>query len=128
MKKIALSIFALSLSASGLLMAAEGYTDTPMLPSGKWHVHDPARPQPPVVTPGKTFSDLAPAPSDAVVLFDGKDFSKWQGQKGDVQWKIQDDYMETTRTGVIRTKDEFGDFQMHLVLINANPAHLSAAR
>ncbi|MDB6030768.1 MAG: hypothetical protein JWM16_1106 [Verrucomicrobiales bacterium] len=118
MNKIALSILALSLNSSGLLLpsltAAEGYTDTPMLPGGKWHVHDPARPQPPVVTPGKTFSHLAPAPSDAVVLFDGKDFSKWQGQKGDVEWKLEDGYMETTHTGVIRTKDEFGDFQLHL--------------
>jgi hypothetical protein len=118
MKKFALSFLALSLSSSSLLLqpllAAEGYTDTPMLPGGKWHVHDPKRPQPPVVTPGKTFSHLAGAPSDAIILFDGKDFSKWQGQKGEVQWKIQDDYMETTKSGVIRTKDEFGDFQLHL--------------
>src|SRR6476646_5600620 len=53
----------------------EGYTDTPMQPNGKWHVHDPARPQPKVVTPGKQFSQMADPPSDAVVLFDGKDFS-----------------------------------------------------
>src|ERR1700735_425273 len=50
-----------------------GYTDTPTLPSGKWHVHDPNRPVPPVVTPGATFSDGAPPPSDAIVLFDGHD-------------------------------------------------------
>jgi len=55
----------------------EGFKDTPMLPGTKWHVHDPDRPLPPVVTPGKTFSHEAPAPSDAVVLFDGKDLSKW---------------------------------------------------
>jgi hypothetical protein len=94
--------------------AAEGYTDTPMIPGTKWHIHDPNRPQPKVVTPGKNFSQMAAAPSDAVVLFDGKDFSKWQGQNGDVKWKIQDGYMECTKTGVIRTKDEFGDFQLHL--------------
>src|SRR5438093_9782715 len=29
-----------------------GFKDTPMLPSGRWHVHDGNRPQPPVVTPG----------------------------------------------------------------------------
>ena len=29
-----------------------GYTDTPMQPNGKWHIHDPARPQPTVVAPG----------------------------------------------------------------------------
>src|SRR4051794_14982094 len=100
--------------------AAEGYTDTPMQPNGKWHVHDPNRPQPPIVTPGKQFSQMADAPSDAVVLFDGKDLSKWQGEKGknnptgEAMWKVENGYMETTSTGVIRTKDEFGDFQMHL--------------
>ena len=51
-----------------------GFTDTPILPGMKWHVHDPDRPHPPVVTPGAT--PYAP-PSDAIVLFDGKDLSKW---------------------------------------------------
>src|SRR5688572_32202810 len=75
----------------------EGFTDTPMLPGGKWHVHDPNRPQPPVVAPGATFSQGAPAPSDAIVLFDGKDLSKWVGERGaDAEWKIQDGYMEAT--------------------------------
>ena len=113
---------ALALSASALpTFAAEGYTDTPMQPNGKWHIHDPNRPHPPVVTPGKHFSEKAEPPSDAIVLFDGKDFSKWHGQKdakknpeGDVKWKMEDGYMETTSTGVIWTKDEFGSFQMHL--------------
>src|SRR6516225_10322736 len=44
----------------------QGFTDTPILPGLKWHVHDPARPHPPVVTPGVTPG--AP-PSDAIVLF-----------------------------------------------------------
>src|SRR5256885_8101249 len=83
-----------------------GYKDTPMLPGTPWHVHDGERPQPRVVTPGAVFSHNAPAPSDAVVLFDGKDFSKWQGEHGPVKWKLEDGYMETTRTGRIRTVDE----------------------
>lgn len=91
-----------------------GYKDTPMQPNGKWHVHDGDRPQPPVVKPGETFSHMAPAPSDATVLFDGTDFSQWQGRRGDVKWKLENGYMETTSTGQIRTKDEFGDFQLHL--------------
>ena len=43
-----------------------GYKDTPMLPGGKWHVHDPDRPQPVVVTPGTFSSQKAPGkpPSD----------------------------------------------------------------
>src|ERR1700691_257950 len=71
-----------------------GYTDTPMLPSGKWHVHDPNRPKPPVVTPAATFSDGAPAPSDAIVLFNGTDLSHWEGDKGEAKWTIHGDYME----------------------------------
>jgi Domain of Unknown Function (DUF1080) len=92
-----------------------GYTDTPMLPSGKWHVHDPARPVPTVVSSGATFSHGAPAPSDAIVLFDGTDLSKWEGEKGAAQWVIHEDYMEVKPgTGYIHTKEKFGDFQLHL--------------
>src|SRR4051812_10396738 len=59
-----------------------GFQDTPLEPDGKWHVHDPARPQPPVVTPAKSFSLGAAAPSDAEVLFDGKGLEKWQAMSG----------------------------------------------
>ena len=59
------------------VFAVEGFTNTPFVPGTQWHMHDPARPQPRVVTPGATFSQGAAAPSDAVVLFNGKDFSKW---------------------------------------------------
>jgi hypothetical protein len=113
---IALSLLPLALVAAGIVWAAEGYTDTPKQPNGKWHVHDPNRPQPKVVTPPKQFSQGADAPSDAVVLFDGKDFSKWQAANGgEVKWKIENGYMEVVpRTGIIRTRDEFGDFQLHL--------------
>src|SRR5690242_12309184 len=63
-----------------------GFTDTPILPNLKWHVHDPDRPHPPVVTPASTPG--AP-PSDAIVLFDGKDLSKWaQDGRGEEQGKV----------------------------------------
>ena len=109
----------IALSSASVLLAAEknteGYKTTPIIPGTSWHVHDPDRPQPPVVTPGKNFSQEASPPADAIVLFDGKDFSKWQSARGgEVQWKLENGYMETTKTGVIRTKDEFGDFQLHL--------------
>ena len=94
-----------------------GYTDTPQLPDQKWKVHDDERPRPPVVTPGESFSHGAPAPSDAVVLFDGTDLSKWKNQKtGEAAtWKVENGYMEVApKTGTIMTKDEFGDFQLHL--------------
>ena len=61
-----------------------GYKDTPMLPGGQWHVHDGDRPLPPVITPGTCSTQEAPgkAPSDAVVLFDGKDLSHWRSERG----------------------------------------------
>lgn len=94
-----------------------GYTDTPYLPGQKWRVHDDARPRPSVVTPGGKFSDMAPPPSDATVLFDGTDLDKWVNQKtgGKPGWKVENGYMEVApRSGTIATKDKFGDFQLHI--------------
>lgn len=88
-----------------------GYKDTPILPDSGFHVHDSDRPQPPVVTPG---IDNAP-PSDAVVLFDGSDLSKWEGRDGAAMWKVENGYMEVVpKTGDIKTKEHFGSIQLHL--------------
>jgi hypothetical protein len=118
------TIFLTALAGATLVLspmavsAAEpiGYTDTPMLPGTPWHVHDPNRPRPKVIQPAETFSHNAPAPSDAVVLFDGKDLSKWQTDKGGpAEWKVEQGYMEAVKgKGTIRTKDEFSDFQLHI--------------
>ena len=100
---LALGAAALAFAAGGQVDPGEkidGYRDTPLLPGGKWHLHDPDRPQPRVVTPGASFSQNAPAPSDAEILFDGKDLSKWQNSRGqDAAWKVQDGYVETGRRG-----------------------------
>jgi hypothetical protein len=91
-----------------------GFQDTPMQPDGKWHVHDPARPQPPVVTPG-TFSENATPPSDAIVLFDGKDLSQWVDKKtgGPVGWSVVDGVAVSAK-GDIQTTNQFGDLQLHV--------------
>ena len=72
-----------------------------------WH------PVPRIVSPGKTSQD---APSDALVLFNGKDLSEWQSAKGgDAKWKIQGDYVQVAPgTGNIQTKKAFGDCQLHI--------------
>lgn len=72
-------------------------------------VHEPV---PPVVTPGL---NNAP-PSDAIVLFDGSDLSKWEKSDGSAaQWKVEKNYMTVVPgTGGIRTKQGFGDVQLHL--------------
>ncbi len=102
-------------AATNQVEQIDGFRDTPMLPGNKWHVHDPDRPQPRVVTPGASFSQNAPAPSDAEVLFDGKDLSKWQNGRGeDAAWKVQDGYVEVTRGGGIRTRGKWADFQLHI--------------
>src|SRR5262245_58616340 len=62
--------------------------------------------EPKVVDPGP----IGGPPSDAVVLFDGKDLSKWKG--GD-KWIIQDGYA-ISANGDISTKDAFGDCQLHI--------------
>jgi hypothetical protein len=87
-------------------------------------LHDPRRPQPRVVTPGASFSQGAPAPSDAEVLFDGKDLSKWQGARGqDATWKVTDGYVETApRGGAIRTRGKWADFQLHVEWAAPKPA------
>jgi len=64
-------------------------------------------PQPVVVTPGDAPG--AP-PSDAIVLFDGKDLSQWHDAEG---WKVADG-VATVRDKTIRSKREFGDCQIHL--------------
>ncbi|HRI15622.1 MAG TPA: DUF1080 domain-containing protein, partial [Verrucomicrobiota bacterium] len=92
-----------------------GYTDTPQIPGQKWKVHDKERPNPPLVTPGATFSNGAPPPSDATVLFNGKDLSRWTQNGEAPKWKIENGYMEVVgKTGNIATKAEFGDAQVHL--------------
>ncbi|HEX3821548.1 MAG TPA: hypothetical protein VHW45_14535, partial [Candidatus Sulfotelmatobacter sp.] len=47
-------------------------------------IHDLNRPLPPVITPGTASTQEKPgaAPSDAVVLFDGKDLSQWVDKDG----------------------------------------------
>lgn len=105
------------------------------LPGQKWLVHDHSRPQPRKVTPGQPIPAMS-APSDAIVLFDGKDLSKWnaasfggrgRGGRGAQQqpqpapppappteprWRIVDDHAEM-RGGIV-TKESFGDIQLHV--------------
>ncbi len=61
---------------------------------------------PPVVTPGETNAD---PPSDAIVLFDGSDLSKWQNGEN---WKVEDGVAYTGK-GKIISKESFGDCQVH---------------
>lgn len=70
------------------------------LPGLKW-------PEPKVVTPGEQVGD---APSDAVVLFDGKDLSAFKNAQ---DWKVEDGAM-VVGSGAVTTEQEFGDCQLHI--------------
>lgn len=84
-----------------------GYQDTPLIPGTKWHIHDGLRPQPPVVTPGDTSGS---APSDATVLFDGTNLDAFEGGP----WALKDGVMTVNGSGKIKTKESFGNCQLHL--------------
>jgi len=101
-------VFSILSFASLLGVAAMSQTPQELQP------FPPPKKEPPIVTPGK--KDNAP-PSDAIVLFDGKDLSKWRRVRdgGEPQWKIKDQYVEVVpKTGDIATKEEFGDCQLHI--------------
>jgi Domain of Unknown Function (DUF1080) len=95
-----------------------GYNDTPLITGQKWKVHDMERPRPVKVAPGAPMTGVPP--SDAIVLFDGKDLSQWvtQGKNGAPvapTWKVEKGYIEIVpRTGKLVTKQSFGDCQLHV--------------
>jgi len=97
----------------------------PQQPWSKWRVHDMDRPKPPVVDPGPAPAEPVKPPSDAIVLFDGKDLSKWEaagrGNNGAPEWKVENGYAQVAGRTSIRTKEKFGDIQLHLEWAEPNP-------
>ena len=93
--------------------------------AAQWAIHDRNRPQPRVITPGtaSTQEKAGYPPSDAVVLFNGKDLSNWESVKGGpAAWKVGKGYFETVpKTGYIRTKQAFGDCQLHVEWATPTP-------
>jgi hypothetical protein len=92
----------------------------------EWKPHDRNRPAPPVVDPGTPSAENMPgrAPEDAIVLFDGKDLSKWSEKDGSTaKWKVADGYFEVVpKTGYIYTRQPFGDCQLHVEFAEPLPA------
>src|ERR1700726_5307225 len=81
----------------------------------KWKSKDRNRPAPAAVDPGAPGTDTSAgrAPADAIVLFDGKDLSKWTHKDGGpAKWKVADGYFEVVpKTKDIISKQPFGDMQ-----------------
>jgi len=118
MRKILLFLALLS----HLSHAADPAKPKPLAPGGKWHVNDMNRPRPRVITP----PEAGKAPSDATVLFGGKDLSLWKrdGKKDSpatpgndaALWTVKDGYFECApKSGSIRTRQKYaGDQQWHI--------------
>ncbi len=71
-------------------------------------------PVPVKINPGETNAD---PPSDAIVLFDGNDMNMWESMKdgGFPKWKVENGAFTVVKgTGGIRTKQGFGDMQLHV--------------
>jgi hypothetical protein len=97
----------------GLLPAA-----TLAQPDPDWLGHDRTRPAPAVVAAGTFSTQDQPGqpPSDAVVLFNGRDLSQWVAMNGSpTQWVVKDGAMECVPgSGYVRTLRSFGDCQLHV--------------
>ena len=126
-KVIALVGFAsLVVTVVGVVMASRAPA-APQLSVQKWEIHDRNRPLPPVIAPG-TYSTQEKAgdpPSDATVLFNGKDLSNWESVKGGpALWTVGEGYFEVAaKTGDIQTKQAYGDCQLHVEWAAPNPPH-----
>ncbi|HEY0297698.1 MAG TPA: DUF1080 domain-containing protein [Arachidicoccus sp.] len=72
-------------------------------------------PVPPVVTPGKVYGD---APSDAIVLFDGKNIDQWISADHPEQsagWIVANGVLTVNKeVGNIQTKRTFKNYQLHI--------------
>jgi hypothetical protein len=109
----------LVLGFSKMILAQNAYPSTPPAVSPmpmKPEMTEIWDPEVRVVTPAKKLGD---APSDAIILFDGKNLDQWVSQKDITKpapWKIVDnDHMEVVpKSGGIQTKLKFGDCQIHI--------------
>jgi hypothetical protein len=95
-----------------------GYKDTPILPWCGYHVHDPDRPAPKIVTPAEpdTTGKTDKAPTDAIVLFDGTNLRQWRTS----DWKIENRDL-IAASGNLTTKHPYGDCQLHIEWMAPNP-------
>lgn len=103
-----------------------GVAVIPVEAQTQWKAHDRNRPAPTEIDPGTWSSQEAAgkAPSDATVLFDGKDLSSWSGNDGGAaKWKVTEGYFEVVpKTGQIQTKQGFGSMQLHVEFREPSPA------
>ncbi|MDZ8120060.1 3-keto-disaccharide hydrolase [Pontiella agarivorans] len=111
MKKTALTALLLFAAAGYAeegfhIYKSPGVTWTPKIPGQEWIVHQKDRPQPPRVKPAP-YPGMTPAPSDAILLFDGTSLNKLN-----TKCPVVDGALRVS--GGISSKDAFGDCQLHI--------------
>jgi hypothetical protein len=97
-----------------VLLASTALAQTPVSSSPKPADTEVWKPVPPIVTPGRTNAD---PPSDAVVLFDGKNLDAWVSAKdgSPAKWVVGNDMVTVNKpSGDIRTKRSFTNYQLHI--------------
>ena len=96
------------------LAAAGAWTQEPSAAKPKPEETEVWQPVPKVVTPGAT---CGAAPSDAVVLFDGRNLDEWVSakDKSAAKWTVADGVITVNKaTGDIETKRKFRNYQLHI--------------
>ena len=106
----------LMMFSTGASAQAPGGQDRGRQDRGKPQDTEVWEPEPKVVTPGPT--DSAP-PSDAIVLFDGKNLDQWvnTSDKAPANWTVNNGVMTVSKAkgaGNIETKRSFHNYQLHL--------------
>ena len=131
MNRMIRSAFIAVATLSCIALAAERMT-----PGGKWKANSMDRPRPAVVDPGTASTPDKPGqpPSDAIILFNGKDLSQWEqdgqgqdkGKRVAPTWKVENGYMETVpKSGTLRARQSFSDCQLHIEW--ATPAEIKGS-
>ncbi|HEY4320365.1 MAG TPA: DUF1080 domain-containing protein [Gemmatimonadales bacterium] len=111
------------LAASSAMAQTPNPNAVPKDPS-QWPQHSRTRPAPVVVTPAPYVGPVG-APSDAVVLFDGRSLDQWRsGDSANLpaKWKLVDGAIQVMPgTGSLTTAKAFGDMQLHIEWMTPTP-------
>ncbi len=87
----------------------------------EWPQQSEDRPRPRVVRPGNVYTITPPA--DAVVLFDGTSLDKWTSKDAPAKWRLEGGtFIAVPSAGPLRTRDSFGDVQLHIEWATPSPA------
>jgi hypothetical protein len=125
-----LNVFLSALSLVTITQSVNAQVPTP--PPMKPEMTEFWEPEVTVVKPGQAAANAAMTPpSDAIILFDGKDLSQWQDKDGGpAKWDVKNNVFTVKKgTGDISTVKTFNDFQLHIEwLIPATITGKSQAR